>query len=804
MSFEDKNYSFSGKRKEKGVSSYNEELIKCESSDKCEYKTKIKVKIGNNQRILLLLRHLNEEYYLILHQHKLIIGYPMIYRKIAPERSTYHYKAFYEKGDDTYENQNKRGKDRCEGYKFNDQDRLSIPIFEDFNDKTFSICCSCADTPITFESNSTIYGGLPRNMRLQCINDNETNRKLYKERIVSVKKSIRHLLPFYAIFRFMSDVKIFIIFHINIIKKEKDFSTYYKLYEEKKNNLNNNISYRYVLDDSKKEIKLFDEKIFNISSSSSAFDNINIPSIYNNYLLYPFFPDELYNIKYDTLEYGCSYNKALKFECIENDEKKCEYTDSTCLKKSILIPITYVSDKNDVCGLIGYNDVSIWKNENCLENIKCIKNTVESYLNTAQEITKGNEEILTKLPIINGKYPHYIFKKKNYDIKSSINKRSIQFFTDTNIDHYIAYEYYKEDRTEFILTIINEKNNSHQETQSLEMKKFKGKNEDYMGHTNDPYNQHGQHNNGQHGQHNNGQHGQHNNGQHDKHNNGQHDKHNNGQHDKHNNAQHDEHNKMHRINSDRNKNDYIPSSYLHTIYKTFSEHINRNNGNIYDDEKKNLYDGTVFYIETLNELRIINILFSDSCNELNTDTCGVLVHIWNPSKEAIKGRLKLQCFINKEDKYTDEKNLVYEQGVYHFLFFFKVPLETFLSFRNCTVHAYGAFQLYDMQTYINYKKSFFRRFFYHQPKEINGIELYAQGIKKFICCQEDIHICKIKNIPQCNTKESLNLISVFISILILSLIILIYFTGYKKKKNTNTQENLQSTQNVSLNQNGTS
>ncbi|SOS78890.1 conserved Plasmodium protein, unknown function [Plasmodium sp. gorilla clade G1] len=757
MSFEDKNYSFSGQRKEKGVSSYKEELIKCESSDKCEYKTKIKVKIGNNQRILLLLRHLNEEYYLILHQHKLIIGYPMTYRKIAPERSTYHYKAFYEKGDDTYENQNKRGKDRCEGYKFNDQDRLSIPIFEDFNDKTFSICCSCADTPITFESNnSTIYGGLPRNMRLQCINDNETNRKLYKERIVSVKKSIRHLLPFYAIFRFMSDVKIFIIFHINIIKKEKDFSTYYKLYEEKKNNLNNNISYRYVLDDSRKEIKLFDEKTFNISSSSSAFDNINIPSIYNNYLLYPFYPDELYNIKYDTLEYGCSYNKALKFECIENDEKKCEYTDSTCLKKSILIPITYVSDKKDVCGLIGYNDISIWKNENCLENIKCIKNTVESYLNTAQEITKGNEEILTKLPIINGKYPHYIFKKKNYDIKSSINKRSIQFFTDTNIDHYIAYEYYKEDRTEFILTIMNEKNITHQETQSLEMKKLKGKNEDYMGHTNDAYNQHG------------------------------------------------ENNKMHSINSDRNKNDYIPSSYLHTIYKTFSEHINRDNGNIYDDEKKNLYDGTVFYIETLNELRIINILFSDSCNELNTDTCGVLVHIWNPSKEAIKGRLKLQCFINKEDKYTDEKNLVYEQGVYHFLFFFKVPLETFLSFRNCTVHAYGAFQLYDMQTYINYKKSFFRRFFYHQPKEINGIELYAQGIKKFICCQEDIHICKIKNIPQCNTKESLNLISVFISILIISLIIFIYFTGNKKKKNTNTQENLQSTQNVSLNQNGTS
>ncbi|SOV77222.1 conserved Plasmodium protein, unknown function [Plasmodium sp. gorilla clade G3] len=767
MSFEDKNFSFSGQKKEKGVSRYNEELIKCESSDKCEYKTKIKVKIGNNQRILLLLRHLNEEYYLILHQHKLIIGYPMIYRKIAPERSTYHYKAFYEKGDDTYENQNRRGKDRCEGYKFNNQDRLSIPTFEDFNDKTFSICCSCVDTPLTFETSSNIYGGLPRNMRLHCINDNETNRKLYKERIVAVKKSIRHLLPFYAIFRFMSDVKIFIIFHINIIKKEKDFSTYYKLYEEKKNNLNNIISFRYVLDDSRKEIKLFDEKTFNISSSSSAFDNINIPSIYNNYLLYPFYPDELYNIKYDTLEYGCSYNKALKFECIENDEKKCEYTDSTCLKKSILIPITYVSDKKDVCGLIGYNDVSIWKNENCLENIKCIKNTVESYLNTAQEITKGNEEIVTKLPIINGKYPHYIFKKKNYDIKSSINKRSVEFFTDTNVNHYIAYEYYKEDRTEFILTIINEKNNNHQETQSLEMEKPEIKNTDNMSDTNNAYyyNDYQNHN----------------------------------QHDDINN-----HNNIHRINSERNKNHYNTSSYFHTIYKTFSDHIKGTNGNIYDDEKKNLYDGTVFYIETLNELRIINILFSDSCNELHTDTCGVLVHIWNPSKESIKGRLKLQCFINKQDKYTDEKNLVYEQGVYHFLFFFKVPLETFLSFRNCTVHAYGAFQLYDMQTYINYKKSFFRKFFYHQPKEINGIELYAQGIKKFICCQEDIHICKIKNIPECNTKESLNLISVFISILILSLIIVIYFTGNKKKKNTNPQENVESTQNVSLNQNGPS
>ncbi|KYN99619.1 hypothetical protein PGSY75_1023700 [Plasmodium gaboni] len=765
MSYEDKTFSFSGQRKEKGVSAYKEELIKCESSEKCEYKTKIKVKIGNNQRILLLLRHMNEEYYLILHQHKLIIGYPMTYRKIAPEKSTYHYKAFYEKGDDTYENQNRRGKDRCEGYKFNNQDRLSIPTFKDFNDKGFSICCSCVDTSSTFESNSNIYGGLPRNMRLQCVNDNESNRKLYKERIVAVKKSIRHLLPFYAIFRFMSDVKIFIIFHINIIKKEKDFSTYYKLYEEKKNNLNNIISFRYVLDDSRKEIKLFDKKTFNISSSSSAFDNINIPSIYNNYLLYPFYPDELYNIKYDTLEYGCSYNKALKFECIENDETKCEYTDSTCLKKSILIPITYVSDRYNVCGLIGYNDLSIWRNENCLENINCIKNTVESYLNTAQEITKGNEEIVTKLPIINGKYPHYIFKKKNYDIKSVINKRSVEFFTDTNVDHYIAYEYYKEDRTEFILTIMNEQNNNnnnnnHQETQSVEMEKSKKKKKDhYMDHTNNNYS-------------------------HD---------------DDHNNNIHNTFN-----NSERNNNDYNNTSsfYFDKIYKTFSDHVIGSNGNIQDEEKKNLYDGTVFYIETLNELRIINILFSDSCNELHSDTCGVLVHIWNPSKEAIKGRLKLQCFINKKDKYTDEKNLVYEQGVYHFLFFFKVPLETFLSFKNCTVHAYGAFQLYDMQTYINYKKSFFRRFFYHQPKEINGIELYAQGINKFICCQEDIHICEIKNIPQCNTKESLNLISVFFSLLILSLIILIYLTGNKKKKNENTQENIESTQNVSLNQNG--
>ncbi|KAI4837875.1 hypothetical protein MKS88_003294 [Plasmodium brasilianum] len=720
---------------------YGEVLVKCAEDENCDYQTKIKVNIGNNQRILLLIRHYKEEYYLIIHQHKLIVAYPMYYTGIAPEKSIYSYKGFYERGDDDFDKQNKRGHDRCMKYEMNLHERSSIPVFKGFNDKSFSMCCSCFDIPFAYENINTVYPDFPKDMRLECPTDNRWNRKLFKERLVSIKRSVRHLLPFYAIFRFKKEVKLYLIFNITIIKKEKSFSDYYNLYEEKTNLTAT--SYRYVLDELTNFMNIYDNnKIVSISYSSSAFDDIIIPKFYNNYLLYPFYPEELYNIKYDTLDYGCSYNIADKFECIESDESRCTYTESNCLKKTILIPRHYISQSSEeVCGIIGSNLNSSEKEQHCVAKHECIQNTVESYLNKAKEFTKGNEDIVTKLPVINGKYPHYIFQKKDYN-KQNADKRTVDYFTDTNIHHYVAYEYYKEDRTEFIINLRNKKKQNLAMRDSFAPMAYGQANPPTQNHT--------------------GMGGR------------------------------SSVSDVKGINDIRSMRSNNPGS---------SELRYRVQGGEAPEgeEDRNAYDSIIFYMETLNELRIINILYSDVCDKVNEDKCGVLVHVWNPSKEAVKARLKLQCNIKSEGKYTSEKNLVYDEGVYQFLFFFQVPIETFKLFKNCNVYAYGAFKLYDVQTYVEHKKGFIRNLFYHKTKNISSMKLYSDGIRRFICCSEHTEICKIKNIPHCTVDETLNLLNVFFFILFLIFVVIVFLTGNNNKRNRiSSQVNAGSSQNSSV------
>ncbi|KJP85968.1 hypothetical protein AK88_04377 [Plasmodium fragile] len=670
---------------------FKEELVKCSEEEKCEYKTNIKVKIGNNQKILLLVRHKKEEFYVVLHQTKFIVAYPMVYKTLAPHKSVFSYKEFMEVGIDTIDSQNKKGKDKCESYDFSTYEQIKVPTFEGFNDRPFSLCCSCYDLPHSYDSINDLYKGIPKKMELECPARDTIIRDPKHERLVSVKKALRHVLPMYALFKFKNDVHIFLVFNITVMKKKKSFTDYFKLYNDK--GRLDTMTYRYVISESAKPIKLFDNKYIYITHSSSAFDNVSIPSLHNNYLLYPFYPEELYGIKYGTLDYGCSYNKSFKFECIENDENKCTYTDSTCLSRSILVPKNYVSDDTfAACGLIGYNDYTVSRRESCIEDADCISNTVESYLNKAQELTKGNEETVTKLPIINGKYPHYIFREKNNYKQTSPNKRTVHFFKNTNIEHFIAYEYYKEDRTEFTISLSNTKK-EHVVGHAIQNQVLSVKNE---------------------------------------------------------NPQRDEQEPL--------------------------------------EEPEPPYDSTVFQLETLNELRIINILYSDQCDEQNTQKCGVLVHLWNPSMEKIKARLKLQCIINSNEKYVDEKNLIYDQGQYQFLFFFKVPFLKFLSLRNCSVNAYGAFKLYDTQTYVVRKKGIVRKFFYHQPKQTSGMKVYSEGIQKVTCCMEEPHICDMKNIPHCITAESLNVLHVFFFFVVLILVFVVFLTGNvgKKRSDANT------------------
>ncbi|CAA9987132.1 conserved Plasmodium protein, unknown function [Plasmodium knowlesi strain H] len=672
---------------------FKEELVKCSEQEKCEYKTNIKVKIGNNQKILLLVRHKKEEFYVVLHQTKFIVAYPMVYKTLAPQKSIFSYKEFYELGIGTIDEQNKKGKDRCESYDFSIHEQIKVPTFEGFNDRPFSLCCSCYDLPHSYESINDLYKAVPQKSVLECPDRDTIIRNQKYERLVSVKKALRHVLPMYALFKFKNDVNIFLIFNITVMKKKKTFSDYFQLYSDKADLEKK--TYRYVISESAKPIELFDEKYIYITHSSSAFDNVSIPTLHNNYLLYPFYPEELYGIKYGTLDYGCSYNKSLNFECIENDENKCTYTDSTCLSRSILIPKNYVADDTDsACGLIGYNDYTVSRRESCMEDADCISNTVESYVNKAQELTKGNEETVTKLPIINGKYPHYIFRKKNYN-QSTLDKRTVKFFQDNNIEHFIAYEYYKEDRTEFTISLFN----------------------------------------------------------------------------------HEKDHVMHVVDS--------PVSSV----KNEHDGKNRHDGKSEQEpleEPEPLYDDTIFQLETLNELRIINILYSDQCDEQNTQKCGVLVHVWNPSMEQIKARLKLQCTINSSEKYIDEKNLIYDEGQYQFLFFFKVPFLKFPSLRNCSVHAYGAFKLYDTQTYVVRKRGIIRKFFYHQPKETSAMKVYSEGIQKVTCCMEEPHICDVKNIPHCITQESLNVLHVFIFLVFLVFVFVVFLTGNARKKRTDS------------------
>ncbi|GAB65448.1 hypothetical protein PCYB_061800 [Plasmodium cynomolgi strain B] len=633
---------------------FKEELVKCSEQETCEYKTNIKVKIGNNQKILLLVRHKKEEFYVVLHQTKFIVAYPMVYKTLAPHKSMFSYKEFFELGIDTIDAQNKKGKDKCESYDFSTYEQIKVPNFEGFNDKPFSLCCSCYDLPHTYNSINEVYKAIPQKMELECPARDTIIRDPQHERLVSVKKALRHVLPMYALFKFKNDVNIFLVFNITVMKKKKNFSDYFKLYNDKVDL--EKTTYRYVISESAKPIELFDKKFIYITHSSSAFDNVFIPTLHNNYLLYPFYPEELYGIKYGTLDYGCSYNKSLNFECIENDQGRCKYTDSTCLSRSILVPKNYVSDDSyAACGLIGYNDYTVSRRESCMEDAECITNTVESYLNKAQELTKGNLETVTKLPIINGKYPHYIFRKKNYNLDSA-NKRTVKFFKDSNIEHFIAYEYYKEDRTEFTISLYNNRT-------------------DEVGHG-------------------------------------------------------------------------LPPQALLSLKR---ESAGRG-------EKP-------AQRETLNELRIINILYSDQCDEQNTQKCGVLVHLWNPSMEQIKARLKLQCIINSSEKYVDEKNLIHDEG---------------------HVHAYGAFKLYDTQNYVVRKRGVIRKFFYHQPKETSGMKVYSEGIQKVTCCMEEPHICDMKNIPHCITAESLNVLHVFIFLVFLVLVFVVFLTGNAGKKSSNS------------------
>ncbi|VUZ94407.1 conserved Plasmodium protein, unknown function [Plasmodium vivax] len=665
---------------------FMEELVKCSEQEACEYKTNIKVKIGNNQKILLLVRHKKEEYYVVLHQTKFIVAYPMVYRTLAPQKSIYSYKEFFEPGVDTIDAQNKKGKDKCESYDFSAFEQIKVPSFEGFNDKPFSLCCSCYDLPHSYESINALYKGIPKKMELDCPDRDTIMRDPKQERLVSVKKALRHVLPMYALFKFKNDVNIFLVFNITVMKKKRTFNDYFQMYRDKTEL--EKMTYRYVISESAKPIELFDMKYIHITHSSSAFDNVSIPSLHNNYLLYPFYPEELYGIKYGTLDYGCSYNKSFNFECIENDQDRCKYTDSTCLSRSLLVPKNYVSDDSyAACGLIGYNDYTVSKRESCMEDAECISNTVESYLNKAQELTKGIEETVTKLPIINGKYPHYIFRKKNYT-QNSEDKRTVRFFKDGNVEHFIAYEYYKEDRTEFTISLFNNKPQQVMRAVDTQM---------------------------------------------------------------------------------------LSAQREHTLREEQKPL----------EEPEPPFDAIVFQLETLNELRIINILYSDQCDEQNTQKCGVLVHVWNPSMEKIKARLKLQCIINSNEKYVDEKNLIYDEGKYQFLFFFKVPFLKYTSLRNCSVHAYGAFKLYDAQTYVVRKRGLIRKFFYHQPKETSGMQVYSEGIQKVTCCMEEPHICNIKNIPHCITAESLNVLHVFLFFVLLVLVFVVFLTGNARKKSSN-------------------
>ncbi|CAD2086919.1 conserved Plasmodium protein, unknown function [Plasmodium vinckei brucechwatti] len=686
-------------------SNFKEELVKCGKDEECDYKSRIKVKIGNNQRILLLIKHYKDEYYLILHQQKFIVAYPMRYHKIAPFKSDFAYSEFSGKGYGNFDFQNRIGNRDCLRHKTPIDENTNIPKFKGFNDREYTTCCSCLDYPYTDPKNIPVFNGVPGYLGLDCTDIPPPKNGQKIERIVSVKKTLRHFLPLYALFYFSKTVKYYIFFNVTVIKKENSYLDYYKLYKE--NTKLENTHYKHMLDGSQKSLNISDNKKITISHSSIAFDNINIPSLYNQYLLYPFYPEQLYNVKYDTLEYGCTYTTpSEQFECIESDPSKCVYTESTCLNNTILMPSSYVAKKEDDCTLIGYDNELIHKKETCLETGGCFQNTIDSYLTDSQRDNKETHEIKTKLPIINGKYPHYIHKKRK-DSKEHKDKRSLTFFQDTSIEHYIAYEYLKEDRTEFVINISNKSPTKI-------------------------------------------------------------------------------------IDTSQNKTDtgffkllnwIKPSNFKKSAwYKTKGFNSEQDDG-----EKIVEYDATIFYIETLKELRIINILLAEECDTARPEECGIIVHIWNPSQESITGRIKLNCSINLYTKYVDEKNIIYDEGVYQFLFFFQVPYEQLKLFQNCTISAYGAFKLYDTKSYAKNNDGYISRLFYNKQNETPGMYLYADGIKKFTCCRDDDNTCKIRNIKTCKIFEDLNYFNIFIFILIIICIIVFLIYHYMKRKKRNSE-----------------
>ncbi|CXI08790.1 conserved Plasmodium protein, unknown function [Plasmodium berghei] len=685
-------------------SNFKEELVKCGEDEECDYKSRIKIKIGNNQRILFLLKHYKDEYYLIVHHRKLIVAYPMRYHKIAPYKSDFAYSEFSGKGYGNFDFQNQLGNRDCLRSKTPIDESTNVPIFKGFNERPYTTCCSCLDYPYDDPDAMPIFRGIPKYLDLDCRDIPPADDGTTIERIVSVRKTLRHFLPLYALFYFSKTVKYFTFLNITIIKKENNFIDYYKLYKE--NTLLENIHYKHILDESTKTLDIYDNKRISISHSSIAFDNINIPYLYDQYLLYPFYPEQLYNIKYDTLEYGCTYNNPSEhFECIESDTSKCVYTESTCLNNSILIPKAYIAKREDDCSLIGYNNELIHQKETCLKKGRCFENTIDSYLTDSQIDDPEAHAIKTKLPIINGKYPHYIYKKgKNW--KEHSDKRSLDFFKDNNIEHFIAYEYLKEDRTEFVISISNKS-----PTKKVDIPKNTTNNGFFK--------------------------------------------------------------LLSWIN---------PSNFNKSLWNK-PKGINSEQD---DEEKKIEYDTTIFYIETLKELKIINILLSDECDVARPEECGIIIHVWNPSKESITGRLKLHCSINIYTKYVDEQNIVYDEGVYQFLFFFKVPYEKLKLFQNCTISAYGAFKLYDTKSYAKNNDGYISRLFYHKKKESPGMYLYADGIKKFTCCRDDDNTCKIRNIKKCKISEDLNYFNVFIFILINIFIIvfLIYYYNKRRKRNS--------------------
>lgn len=213
-------------------SNLKEELIKCGKDEECDYKSRIKIKIGNNQRILLLLKHYKDEYYLILHHRKLVVAYPMRYHKIAPHKSDFAYSGYSGKGYGNFHFQNRFGNRDCVNSSTPIDENTDVPVFEGFNERPYTTCCSCVDYPYDDPASMPKFRGIPDYLELDCRDLPPADDGTTIERIVAVRKTLRHFLPLYALFYFKKNVKYFTFFNITIIKKENNFMDYYKLYKE--------------------------------------------------------------------------------------------------------------------------------------------------------------------------------------------------------------------------------------------------------------------------------------------------------------------------------------------------------------------------------------------------------------------------------------------------------------------------------------------------------------------------------------------------------------------------------------------